>query len=362
MAVVLVADLLLPRRALRRISVERRFTPRAFLGEHVDVDLRIRNHSRLPVPWLEVHEPVSFELGGESPRWGLSLGSRQEVHLGYEARARRRGYYLLGPLTVTTGGVLGLAGDSSSTYQPDHLIVYPRIVPIERLGLPTRSPFALLEEPTALLEDPARLRGVRAYLAGDPRRKIHWKATAHLSDLVVKQLEPATARDTTLFLDLDRDNYAHTRHWSGPELGITTAASLATHIVNREGLAVGLVCTGFDPLDEGQVEVVIPPRSGSSHLMRVLEILARIQSTREPGFSELIRRSEHQLPWGATLGVITGALTSELANTMANLRAQGFMVCLLLIQHDAETEAETFDMALRGVVRHVRYERDLESV
>jgi len=44
------------RRSTGALAVERRVNARAFVGEVLDVSLRVRNTGLLPIPWLEMNE------------------------------------------------------------------------------------------------------------------------------------------------------------------------------------------------------------------------------------------------------------------------------------------------------------------
>jgi uncharacterized protein (DUF58 family) len=48
-------------------------------------------------------------------------------------------------------------------------------------------------------------RGARPYVAGDPRHRIHWRATAHTGSLMVKELERTSGGTVTVVVDLPAD-------------------------------------------------------------------------------------------------------------------------------------------------------------
>ena len=226
---------------MNHLHVQRRFTEHAFCGDQVAVDVTVRNASRLPIPWLEAHESLPVELiAPPFHRQVLSLGPRERRHLRYTLHCHRRGYYPVGPLTARAGDLLGIGRHRQLEVKPDHIIVYPRVVPLQRLDLPTRSPWAVLPARAPLFEDPARVMGVRDYQRGDSPRRIHWTATASAGQLLVKQYQPAIARETLICLDLDREDYGQRQRYTATELAIVVAASLASHIVSREGLPAGL--------------------------------------------------------------------------------------------------------------------------
>lgn len=351
------------RRTVDHLRVQRRFADHAFCGEQVTVDTVVHNTDWLPIPWLEVHESLPIELTVPPfYREVVSLGPRERRHFRYTLHCRRRGYYPVGPLKLQTGDLLGMVRQSQAQVAPQHVIVYPRVIPLQQLGLPTRSPLVALPARSPLFEDPARVMGVRDYQRGDSLRRIHWTATASAGRLLVKQYEPAIARETLVCLDLDEAGYERRQRYTATELAIVVAASIANHVIVREGLPAGLITEAFDPLSEEQFQFLLPPRSERAHLMSLLEVLARVQITSATPFADLLRQESVNLSWGATLAVITGRESEELFDTLVYLRRAGFAVALILV-HSARPSAELQKRAdLVGVpVHRVWRERDLEA-
>ncbi len=321
------------RRMVERLEVNRRFVSHAFQGERVPVDVTVRNTGWLPVPWLEMHEALPVQLiVPPFRREVISLGPHERRRLSYTLNCRRRGYYPIGPLTMQTGDLLGIERRSVAQAEPSYLIVYPRVVPLHKLGLPTRSPLVALPASAHLFEDPVRVMGVRDYQPGDSPRRVHWTATASAGRLLVKQYQPAIARETLICLDMDQNNYERGQRYTATELAIVIAASIASHVVTREDLPVGLTTEARDPMLNDQVQFFLPPRSERAHLMSLLEVLARIQIASEMSFVELLRRASVDLAWGATLTVITGSESEALFDTLVYLRRAGFAVALILVQ------------------------------
>jgi uncharacterized protein (DUF58 family) len=263
---------------------------------------------------------------------------------------------------MKSGDLLGM--ERTSTYQvaPDHLIVYPRVVALQQLGLPTRSPLAALTARSPLFEDPSRVIGVRDYQRGDSPRRIHWTATASARRLLVKQYQPAIARDTLICLDLDKEGYQQRQRYTATELAITVAASVANHIIVREGLAAGLATEAQDPLLDDQRRFFLPPRTERAHLMSLLEVLARVQMATATAFTDWLRRTSMRLGWGATLLVITGHESAELLDTLVYLRRAGFAVALVLIQPGRPLpELKKHADLLNLPVHRVWHEQDIKA-
>jgi uncharacterized protein (DUF58 family) len=350
-------------RTIKYLRVQRRFVNRAFAGEQVPVEVMLCNVAFLPIPWLEVDESLSAEL--TTPpfyREVVSLGPRERRNLCYTLYCRRRGYYPVGPMTMHTGDLLGVVRRSQAQVAPDHIIVYPRVVPLQRLGLPTRSPQVALPAQSHLFEDPARVMGVRDYQRGDSLRRIHWTATASTGRLLVKQYQPSIARETLICLDLEQEDYGRRQRYTATELAIVTAASIANHIIVREGLPAGLTTEAWDPLLDDRARFFLPPRSERANLMSLLEVLARVQMTAATPFVDQLRHESVNLPWGATLAVITGRESEALFDTLVYLRRAGFAVALILVQPTYPSAELQRRADLLGVPIHrVWDKRDLEA-
>ncbi|MFN8475151.1 MAG: DUF58 domain-containing protein [Anaerolineae bacterium] len=330
-AVLAVATHWWTRRALRGVTVQRVYEDRAFLGEGVDVTLTVRNQGRLPVPWLRIQEGVPIEMA--SPpfvRRVVSLWPGESATLRYSLDCRRRGYYRLGPTSLGAGDVFGFGEDQTREGNESFLTVYPKIVPLERLGLPSRSPSVSLPSRQRLFEDPSRVRGVRPYQSGDSPRRIHWTASAATGELLLKQYEPAIALETMVLLDLAEDDYAIHRRYNASEVAVTVAASILSHLAGIQQ-AVGLAVDGYDPLSAG-MPMTLPPGKGQAHLIQTLDILARVELGKAEPIVEWARRVTAGLGWGSTVVLVLPAEPPDLAPLLLHLQRAGFSIVLVLTQ------------------------------
>jgi uncharacterized protein (DUF58 family) len=348
--------------AVAHLRAERRFTPRAFVGDEVQVELRVANTGRLPVPWLELYDSLSVEV--MSPphyRQAISLAPGEERRFDYRLVCRKRGYHPVGPLTLRTGDLLAILPGRQIEVAEDFIIVYPQVVPLQRLGLPTLSPQVALPTPTHLFEDPSRIMGVRDYRRGDSLRRIHWTATASAGRLLVKQYQPAIAREALICLDLNREGYGDRHRATASELAVVAAASLARHAIVHEGLPAGLATTAHDPLVDDQVSFFLPPRSERGYLMSILEVLARAQLTSAATFADLLRGASVRLAWGTTLVLITGREREGLLDVLVSLQRAGFAIALALVQPAQPSPAFRGRAELLSIpIHHVWSKEDVE--
>lgn len=347
-------------RALKGIRTSREFNAHAFWGEPVTIDVVVQNANRLPVPWVEFTETVAIELFSEDKiSRAISLRGRGTTRFSYPIKAQRRGYYQLGPMRFATSDLFGLNEELVGFVDADFITVYPRLIPLHRLGLPSRLPFGTIASHQRLFEDPARPAGVRDYQTGDSLRRINWKVSAHTRGLKVKTFQPAISLDTAVLLNLNQQEYTRTDRRGLLEWAIVVAASLAAHLIDRRQ-SVGLITNGLDPLSSNQTLVfdsdsgrlviadsadrndpnaaqlppVIPPRPGRPHLIKILERLARIESQTTPPLPNWIATTTLSLSWGVTILVVTARGDEATCNALHRLVRQGFNPVLIAIEPD----------------------------
>jgi uncharacterized protein (DUF58 family) len=321
-------------RQVMRAVRYRRILPsdRAFLGEILQAELEIVNTGWFPVPWLRLRDNLPVQLHVPSSfHQVISLLSHERTKFTYQLHCRRRGYYRLGPLALWAGDLFGVAQEMEQRDELHFFTVYPKIIPLRHVTLPSQSPFGEIPSRRRIFEDPTRVIGVRDYTGSDSLRHINWKTTATVGRLQVKKYEPAISLETVLFLNLNSGEYDLRSRTEASELAVVIAASIANHLVeNRQ--KVGLTTNGLDPLTGEIKAATLPPRRGRSHLMKVLELLARVEASATFPFAELLRRESVMLSWGTTAIVITPNQTQDLLAGLLQLRRQGFQVVLVMVE------------------------------
>jgi uncharacterized protein (DUF58 family) len=350
-------------RLLAKLKVGRAFTTHAFWGEKTTVTIKIENPSRISIPWLLIHESLALELRGtEEMNRVVSIDGRKTAVYTYHIQSHRRGYYQLGPMHLSTSDLFGFLPDQVGTIGAEYITIYPRIIPLTQLGLPSRLPFGTIASRQRLFADPARPMGIRDYRSGDSLRQINWKASAHTRQLMVKTFEPAISLETAVLLNLHTNDYVRKTRSYAAEWAIEIAASLAAHLIDRRQ-PVGLLTTGVDPLqlfteDESAFEKesgrllardlselrtqnpkallppAIPPRNGRVHLMKVLERLARIEAEETISFNEWAIPACSHLSWGVTLLIITAKGDTSTCHTIHRLVRTGFNPVLITVEPD----------------------------
>lgn len=344
------------RLVLRALHYERKLgESRVFAGESTSLTLSTVNKKPLPVPWISIDDAIPTGLDIVERELSITAGPTLRTLTNvmslrwYERVAReytlvcpKRGFYFLGPADLIAGDLFGLFENRARISTPDRLIVYPRVVPLEELGFPGKEPFGDMRAVQPIFQDPLRTIGIRDYHPEDSFRHIHWKASARQQQLQTRVYEPSITQRIVLYLNIA--TYAHP--WMGidpdaQEHVISVAASIAYHAAQRR-YAVGLIANGSVPRSDQPIRVM--PSRDPWVLTRILEALAAVTSFATETIEGLLARTSPKMPWGATLVVVTCAVTPSLVAEILRLRAASRR--MVLVSMDPEFK----DDDLPGVV------------
>jgi len=349
-------------RQLRYLHIGRSYADHAFWGEIVPIAIHVENKSRLPIPWLRLSESLALELqAGDGLNQVTSLQGRETLEYRYSIRGWRRGYYRIGPMRLATSDLFGFLPEQLGTVPAQYITVYPHIIPLTQLGLPSRLPFGTIASRQRLFEDAARLMGIRDFRSGDSLRQINWKASARTQKLVVKTFKPAISLETAVLLDLHSPTYLRKNRLSTIEWAIEVAATLAAHLIDRRQ-TVGLISNGIDPLQlsgsagdaqfdeesgrllqkdvanlreknpQALLPPAIPPGNGRTHLMKLLERLARLETEETIPLTRWAIPACSHLSWGVTILAITARGDVATCQTLHRLARSGFNPVLIAVE------------------------------
>ncbi len=189
--------------------------------------------------------------------------------LTWEETLPSRGRQRLAGVRLTTRFPFGLFLKAGRTMLELPVLVFPAVHPI-----PSETLHRLVGAGTSATRRRGRghdLYNLRTYRAGDDPRHIHWRTSAKVQVLLVREMEAETTEDTRVVL---RGTGA--RDAARLEAALSEAASIAAHL-SRTGAGVELAGPGL----------FVPLGRGPGHARRVLTALALY----EPGAPRSIDES-----------------------------------------------------------------------
>ncbi|MGZ8716327.1 MAG: DUF58 domain-containing protein, partial [Gaiellaceae bacterium] len=186
----------------RPVSVSRHGVVRDLVeGDDAWIWLEVYTTSAVPPPTLVAHERPG-RLGERRVELASSWGGGPHSAR-YQLNRIPRGRYLFDAVRLTIEDPFSLARAELVQGEPQALVVYPRLVALDRLfsegGAHAQEGRRLLLQRQTGFE----LHSVRDYAHGDSLRKVHWRSTARRGQLMVKELEDAPRAEVAVLLDGD---------------------------------------------------------------------------------------------------------------------------------------------------------------
>jgi uncharacterized protein (DUF58 family) len=311
----------------------------ADLEAHVGDDLRttysISNASALPKPWLEVYNPTDLPV----PLPGRALILRSWAQRSWVAIVplTRRGTFRIEPMVVRTGDPFGFFEAAATVGRPTAVTVFPRVVPLPRWRLPNAFLEGTHSAPERSLQTTPLATTVRPYAPGDGFNRIHWRSTARLGEIQVKEFDLEQTADVWLFVDLESRVQAGKGDISTVEEAIRVAASIA-HDAILENRAVGLTTSGHRV-------VSIPADRGPRQHQKIMQLLAAVEGDGQSPLGEVLLTGLPKLRRGMTAVVVTPSRERQWVRTLTSLRARGVTAAVVSL---AAASYEEFDRARRG--------------
>lgn len=291
------------------------------VGDRIRVTYTLRNTSRIPKPWLEIHNPTT--LPGGLPGRAIPLGGRAERSWLVRVPLARRGHFRIEPLQIRTGDPFGFFEASAAVGQGVAVVVYPRI---ERLPL-WRLPAAGIEgshaSPERTLQTTPLATTVRPWAPGDSFNRISWKATARHGEIQVKEFELEQTADAWIVLDLERSIQAGRGDESTVEAAVRAAASIADKAL-LENRAVGMTVNAHRT-------AILPADRGSRQHLKIMQLLAAVDGDGTTPLVETLVSTASRLRRGMTTIVITASTDSTWVRPVAALRSRGITTVVVAV-------------------------------
>ena len=274
-------------------------------GDDVRIDVEVEPVTAVLPPTL-----VALERPGRlgERRVELVRAGRRRLAGGYELRRVPRGRYAFEDVRLIVEDPFALARAELVQGEPQALVVYPRLVTLDRLFSEGGSHAQegrrlLLRRPTGF-----ELHSVRDYEQGESLRKVHWRSTARRGHLMVKELEDAPRDEVAVLLDGDASAVVGSPPDSTFDVAVRAAGSIL-HAHVRHGRRCVLVVNSA----AREVQSVA---TEAGDWRRALEVLAAAEpDARIPAFA-LLRAEGGIAARALELVVVTSRLDAALVDRL----------------------------------------------
>ncbi|MEU8086916.1 DUF58 domain-containing protein [Micromonospora sp. NPDC049101] len=279
-----------------RLTVTRHADPdRVARGEPASMMVTVRNTGRLRSANLLAED----RCGDRSvPVPVLRLRPGRDTEVRYDVPTHRRGVVPVGPLRVTRRDPLGLVALARPYGMVVPVWVYPRVHPLT--AVPRGAGRSLDGRVDGVPHGSITFDSLREYVVGDELRRVHWRTSARVGELMVREnVDTSLPRLVVL---LDNRAVAHPRRVGGVAESFESACEAAASVVtaaHREDLPVVLLFAAAEP----------DPPGGETDVGAALGPLDRLAAAELSDADEAVRGAASRLRQdrlGDTLIFLTG--------------------------------------------------------
>ncbi|GGK68566.1 DUF58 domain-containing protein [Ornithinimicrobium pekingense] len=312
-ALPVLALILMPRRT-PRVRVHRDVEPsRLAPDERGQVVAHFTNVGKRPTPLYLAEEHLDFQLG-DRPRFVLPrLAPGEDRRLRYAVRSRHRGAYPLGPVLLRQRDPFGLTFLTLQLSSTTEILVLPRIHPLGEGRIRGMSRGSEGEMPQMVALHGEDDVSIRTWREGDELRRVHWPATAHRGELMVRQEDRPARRRALLILDSRAAAYPGSGVRPAYEWAVSAIASVARHLV-ADGFVVHLLTD--TTLRDGTTDHPV-------ELDAALDALARVQPDQDARLDRLAAAAAPFTTGGVLVVAAVVAHDEEALRTLAAIRQPG---------------------------------------
>ena len=251
-------------------------------------------------------------------------------------------------MRLTVADPFGLAAGEVAVAEPQALVVYPRLVEVDRL----------FDEGGARLEDGRRLllrrsagfelHSVRDQQQGESLRRVHWPSTARRGRLMVKELEDAPRDEVVVLLDGDASGAATF------DLAVRAAGSILQVHAQRGRRALLALNSA------GRETQLVGAQGGDWR--RALELLAAAEAdARTPAFA-LLESGGSPAARALQLVVVTARVEAPLVDRLVQRALSRRGVSLVYVDPDGRPQPSLLRLQAAGIpVAVVRSGDDLAA-
>ncbi|MBX0358163.1 DUF58 domain-containing protein [Halobacillus sp. Nhm2S1] len=193
------------------------------------------------------------------------IQGHEEVHITYPFHAEQRGDYTLPHLHIRYHSHFGLWEKQVRVEQTERVRIIPDL---------TESRNFLEDAQRFLLYEGTRLKRrqvgtgefskIRSYVVGDDIRKINWRQTAKVQNLMTNEYEPEHGKFVTLMIDCGRMMGVELEESNRLEKSLEAAMTVATAALKRGDYVAVLAFSKH-------VHVYVPPAKGMAHMQTILK-------------------------------------------------------------------------------------------
>lgn len=306
--------------SVRGLRFERVAPESVSVGDVVTVEITVWSEHRVRRPLITIWDnlPPRLVHSDRSPSFPVAPAFDIGIQTQYSFRPLRRGKYRWSGLSAVGTDALGLVTMSREyTTNTAEFTVLPAPIPVA-VELPVAAGWGISEAESGQSRGAGlEPRGVREYQYGDSLRHVHWRTSARVGHLLVKEFEAGSHASVAFLI----------QRTTGSEIGEGMETSLELMCGHVAYLAEQFLRLGAKvelPLIQGD------DSQRGDRLRQIYEGLATIQADVNHGLGEDVRQAVRELTPGSSIFVMLAVADQTLPQAIASAAGSGVRIVPLL--------------------------------
>ncbi len=269
-----------------------------YVGDKLVISYTVRNLSKFTIPYIEIENNISKELTGEAiPKIVTTLNSRDYFTYNEELILKRRGYYPLGEIHVIIKDIFGFFTIKKKVTSKTSLLVYPIPTELNSFKITSIEQIGDMIIDNKAFEDKSRISSLREFREGDSVKAIHWKLSAKLDELIMKEFDNSADTNVIVFVDNYYELYKKDLNRRLEDKIVDISISVINYYLEHN------IPVTFQAQDgEKTIEI---NGSKKSDLKPFLEALAKFESNGTFNFETFMKKRMNIIRKGSTVVIIT---------------------------------------------------------
>ena len=287
-----------------------------YSGDEITIIYKIENNSIFHIPYLKIHSHISEELTGKkAEKIVKTLKPREFIKYRENIKLKRRGHYELGKIEVIVSDAFGFFHLKKKIISETSLLVYPEAIELSNFTITAVEQLGELPIDNIAFQDKSRISSLRDFREGDSIKSIHWKLSAKLDDIIIKNYENRGDAHTIVLIDNYNKHFENDQDRHLEDKIVDISLSIINYYLNQN-IPVNFQTQNNDKLIEiqGQQKTDIKP---------FLDSLARFKGNGALEFSKFIIPRIDNFRKDSTVIIITPNLNKSIGTLGISLKTKG---------------------------------------
>ena len=296
-----------------------------YTGNTELLEVKIKNKGFFFIPYVVIKIPLLASFFKDYSGEIFSLKPREEVILKYNLELKVRGEYSFEKVSIITRDLFGIVDIRKRKALNGTLKVYPRERNIRGKALMDGDTFFKFKRTKNSYDDQFSSRDLRKYQEGDNLKRINWKVSAKKNELFVKNYESTSGEEISVFLDMNKSNYALDMEGIKEELMVDFTLSLLNFFLGR-GIKSSIYLNKKDDRKFILTE--------SRDIQKLIEYLITERSDGIRAVESFIQEASYGINKKSAIAIVMYKATEGLCKELIALKDRGFKPMLFVLEED----------------------------